>query len=515
MGLTVEVSIPPLHIGLIVDSWPPTVWQSRLYHKLARLGTVSLLTHQERPAGPWLWSQLAGRVPALTRSDDCLKVEHVSGMEAALGWCQRAEMDLVIDGTASRPLGMEPPSFRLGLWSLRQNDGRAVGANYAYLDEIARPEPQPSINLVRDDTSVLISAYPQVKRGHYLTALDRLLDIAASLPVQALSTRGPGQPWLPQPTRPANPVKALVRAARLMLWDRWRNLTSSEAWVIGLIDKPIEAVHAADLNSEVHWIGPWDNRRYWADPFGIAGDATRILCEEVHHDHPTGILKELTLGTSLQVVAERQLEVGLAGHLSYPFIFVSDGESYCVPESIAAGRVVIHRAGAAGTEWRPYCLALDGVRAADPTLFVHGGLFWMAYSDYGMGSEDTLCLAWANSIAGPWRQHRLNPVKIDVRSARPAGTPFVRNGMLLRPAQDCSRTYGGAIAINRIDVCTPDAFTEETVEVLRPQPASPASHGLHTLSAWGNRTLIDGKREWINPWVVRHKIRRKLGLVAA
>ena len=47
---------------------------------------------------------------------------------------------------------------------------------------------------------------------------------------------------------------------------------------------------------------------------------------------------------------------------------------------------------------------------------------------------------------------------------------------------------------------------------MRPHPSSPAPHGLHTLSAWGERTLIDGKRERINPRVLRQKLRGKLGL---
>ena len=407
---------------------------------------------------------------------------------------------------------MEPRSFRLGLWSLRQNDGRAAGAAYAFLDELASTDPHPSISLVRDGTSLLASAHPQVRRGHYLAALDRLLDIAALLPIQALGIEGTGRAWLPQPGRPSDPMNTLARAAKLALYTRWRDRILSESWIIGIIDKPIETAHIADLGNEVHWIGPWDSHHYWADPFGMAGDPTRILCEEFNYDHPIGILKELTLGNSLQVAAERRLNVGLAGHLSYPFIFVSDGQTYCVPELGAAGRVVIHRADGAGTAWQPYCVALEGVRAADPTLFRHDGLFWLAYSDQDFGLFDTLCLAWANSLAGPWQRHRLNPVKIDVRSARSGGTPFLRDGALMRPAQDCSRTYGGAIAINRIDVCTPDAFREEVVDVMRPDPSSPAPHGLHTLSAWGERTLIDGKRERINPRVLRQKLRGKLGL---
>jgi hypothetical protein len=457
--------------------------------------------------------------PPVSRPCDApFTVAPMPDLPSALAAARAAGLDLVVNCTDATPVETVSSQFRLGLWSLCQQNGRAVGAPYAFLDEIASPVPNPAIVLVRDGTTALISLHPQAIRGHYAAALDRLLDMAASLPARAIDARPEGRPWVPSPERhsaplPSAPLAAVARLIRQRLQDRCFHTLNSEAWMIGVIDKPIEAVRSDDLGNGVRWLGPWDNRRYWADPFGMSGDPMRILCEEVVHDHPTGILKELVLDGAWKVVAERQLEVGVSGHLSYPFLFVNDGVTYCVPESVAAGRVIIHRAVAAGDAWQPYCLALEGVRAADPTLFIHGGLFWLAYSDQDLGSQDTLCLAWAERMSGPWHQHRLNPVKIDVRSARPAGTPFLRDGVLMRPAQDCSRTYGGAIAINRIDICTPDAFTEETVEVIRPHSGSLTPDGLHTLSAWGERTLIDGKRHWANPWVLRFKARRRLGLV--
>src|SRR6185369_10054576 len=104
-------------------------------------------------------------------------------------------------------------------------------------------------------------------------------------------------------------------------------------------------------------------------------------------------------------------------------------------------------------------------------------------------------------LAGPWRPHRRSPVKFDVRSARPAGTPFEHGGQIFRPSQDCSETYGGAIRINRILRLTAEEFDEETVAVLRPDANGPYPAGLHTLSAFDEWTLIDGKRRrWRLPW---------------
>ena len=91
--------------------------------------------------------------------------------------------------------------------------------------------------------------------------------------------------------------------------------------------------------------------------------------------------------------------------------------------------------------------------------------------------------------------HALNPVKMDVRSARPAGTPFIHKGVLYRPAQDCSNAYGGRIAINRVNRLTATEFDEETVKFIEPFIDGPFPDGIHTLSAVGDITLVDGKRE--------------------
>jgi hypothetical protein len=93
--------------------------------------------------------------------------------------------------------------------------------------------------------------------------------------------------------------------------------------------------------------------------------------------------------------------------------------------------------------------------------------------------------------------HATNPVKVDAGSSRPAGTPFVHGGELYRPAQDCSKTYGRRIVLNRVIKLTVSEFEEERAAVVNPDSNGPYPHGLHTISSVLNApnvTLIDGKR---------------------
>ena len=71
----------------------------------------------------------------------------------------------------------------------------------------------------------------------------------------------------------------------------------------------------------------------------------------------------------------------------------------------------------------------------------------------------------ASHFEGPWKEHPLSPiVKKDLRTARPAGRPFVIDGVLYRLGQDCYPTYGRAVLAFQITDISPTSYTEKMVE---------------------------------------------------
>src|SRR5262249_14929963 len=107
-------------------------------------------------------------------------------------------------------------------------------------------------------------------------------------------------------------------------------------------------------------------------------------------------------------------------------------------------------------------------------------------------ADDELFLFQADTLLGPWRAHPANPVVSDVRRARPAGPLFARGNELIRPAQDCSRTYGGAMVRNGVDVVN-EAESRET-PVSRIEPSwQPAAFGTHTIGVSQHLEVIDWK----------------------
>jgi hypothetical protein len=141
---------------------------------------------------------------------------------------------------------------------------------------------------------------------------------------------------------------------------------------------------------------------------------------------------------------------------------------------------------------------LDKIRAVDATLAEVDGRWWMfanigqerasRWSDW----NEELHVFHAPSPLGPWTPHRRNPVKSDVRSARPAGRLFRLGRDLYRPAQNCAVRYGHSITINQVVRLTPSEFREVPVSAILPHWAAHLV-GTHTINSVRGLTVIDGR----------------------
>jgi hypothetical protein len=99
----------------------------------------------------------------------------------------------------------------------------------------------------------------------------------------------------------------------------------------------------------------------------------------------------------------------------------------------------------------------------------------------------------ADSPLGPWRPHPGNPVQSDIRYTRPGGRLFRHGGKLLRPAQDCSLRYGGALWLMEVTAMTPQAYSEIPIRRLDPLDL-PGNLCLHHRDATQRFEFVDGMR---------------------
>jgi hypothetical protein len=273
---------------------------------------------------------------------------------------------------------------------------------------------------------------------------------------------------------------------------------SREQWNLGFVRQPVEHILRHGITTPVQWLSrckPW---RMLADPFCLyMPDGTLVILAE-HLNHWVGrgeIWRAVISGTDDPVQTEFEPWMASNIHLSYPFLVRDDDGSLCLlVESYEAGALHLWRE-------RDGAFALVGPiidrPVVDATPWRDESGWWLFCTLESDGPNERLQLFHAVNLTGPWVPHRRNPVKIDKASGRPAGPLFVADGKLIRPAQDCSSTYGGAVVLNEVKQLDCNGFHEEPLRRLGPEKDYP--NGLHSICSAGEMTIIDGKRWEFQP----------------
>jgi hypothetical protein len=130
----------------------------------------------------------------------------------------------------------------------------------------------------------------------------------------------------------------------------------------------------------------------------------------------------------------------------------------------------------------------------DPTIIRYNDLWWMFVANQNDNDSSKLYLFYSENLEGPWNSHKNNPIKVFPKMTRPAGTIFEYNGKLIRPAQNCTKTYGGSTIFYEIVELSKENYKEIFISELFPNITSQYPDGLHHVVPNNNITIIDGKR---------------------
>ena len=519
-----------LRIAVATDR-PLAQWQARCVEALAAVPGVAIEDWLERPVvrptdGDGRDSGARSTVPvpeplrALRPSARSSTAEPIDTAPAAPDAPVDILLDLTSDGIAL------PVTWATEVWhfaygrTLGRDPDRAALVGYVRSPGVIRVAlvSEPSGTIVREGWLQAVSWWTG-------RPLERLLTDPSDWPAVAARRRlrgtGPDDasraalasaavdPDDRRPTGQAMPGSVLQVAAVGRRIRGWVDvLTRHPDWNIGLIDEPIERIAGLDVPT-ITWL-PLRPGHFAADPFGIERDGVLHIFFEDYDQHTArGVIGHLTLAPD-GTVSEPEIVLDAGVHASYPYLIEHDGTVFMLPETSAAGELVLYEAVDFPRRWQPATTILPGVPAADATMVEFEGRWWLFATRSDRGANQNLFVWYAAAPTGPWTPHPLNPVKTDARSARPAGTPYVSGGRLHRPSQDNSRVYGGRVIVNEIGILTPDDFAERPVGVVQPWPGSPYQGGLHTLSAVGRRTLIDGNNLHLVRGALRANVESKL-----
>jgi hypothetical protein len=555
-----ERSVRPLRFGIVAKGTTVAAWEAACIHRLLASGIAepallvilleSLSAMSSRPRRrailfmfyeKFLLRRLAKSLRPVSLDAKLSGVPHLpvavvrSGEgpwtigEEDVAVLRYHDLDFILDFGSSAPSGAILGAARHGVWSFRHGEeGRSRGLPPC-LWEVA-------------NCSVLTSASLEVSRGgahgrvviyqgHFRTEptywknLDRVLfgtvdwcvricrelqpsptdaDLKAISCVKEAIDR--------QPTN-LEMIGYLLRRSRAFPGELFRRLFVLEIWNVGVVQiSEAELLGCRHFGATV-WLPNLPRGQFWADPFTLMVDGkVHVLLEVYDWRTGHGWIGSVTLPKGN--LPEKVIDMGT--HLSYPYIFEDEGRIYCVPETSEAGALHLFEAIQVPTSWKHVGTLLDQFAAVDATIFRYDSKWWLFCTDKATDPDACLHAWYADDPRGPWVQHPKNPLKCDPRTARPAGRPFMIDGVLYRPAQDCSRTYGGAVMLNRVKKLTTSEFEEEVASYLSADPLGDYPLGLHTICSTGGITVIDGKRArcdltaWLLKWQARRALRRRL-----
>ena len=231
---------------------------------------------------------------------------------------------------------------------------------------------------------------------------------------------------------------------------------------------------------------------FWADPFLLKKqETTYLFFEEYVYKTQRGRISYAVLDENGEL-GEPQVALERPYHLSYPFIFEHRGEFYMIPETAQNRAIEVFRCVQFPGKWEYHKTLMPAVQAVDATLFQHTMRWWMFVNiaHEGGSTWDELHLFYADApLSTDWTPHPMNPVISDVRSARPAGRLFRRDGRLIRPSQDSSLRYGYALNFNSITKLTIYEYEEELIE--RIEPPNDDILAVHTYNETDGFVVVD------------------------
>ena len=403
---------------------------------------------------------------------------------------------------------------RYGVWSYHHDDEQMYRGSSVGLWEIYNGDPVTAVVLQR--LTDRLDGGVILKKGYFPTTSRSLAKTREA--IYTGSTMWPAQvcrdilcgqaSYLDDPPssthapiyrRPTNlqTLTLLVKLALNQARHCWERLFVQTTWGVGIWDQPIDHVLSPGKPDQFRFFPELSTSySFCADPFGIVRDATlKVLCEKFPHGRSSrgGISTFGLEKDRKRTHARPAFDVG--AHMSYPFLLEWNDEVYCIPEISELNRISLFKATRFPEEWVEQSVLVDGFPGVDSSVVFFQGRWWL-FTSHGKNAESwQLHLYHAERLEGPWSPHPINPVKTDVRSSRSAGTPFIKEGTLFRPAQDCSRGYGRQVVVNRVKTITPTDFEEVTEAVVGPDRRSAFPHGIHHLAAVGALTLVDGRRD--------------------
>lgn len=284
-------------------------------------------------------------------------------------------------------------------------------------------------------------------------------------------------------------IKAIIKIIRRIVKEFIQRLFYRDHWFLLLSLKNDIYGSLSEFNK---LMPPKD--KFWADPHLIEVDGRYfIFIEEFVYAKNKGHISVIELDAAGNW--EKPVKVLEKDyHLSYPFIFKWNEKFYMVPESRANKTIDLYECAEFPCKWNFKQSLMKNVSAVDTTLIHYADKWWlftaMAENEAAAPNVELFLFYSDDIFSEEWTPHPKNPIVSDVKSARCAGSLFVKDGKLFRPSQDCSKSYGYGFDLNKIETLSETEYFERRILSIRPNWDKKII-ATHTFANSGELTVID------------------------
>lgn len=259
-----------------------------------------------------------------------------------------------------------------------------------------------------------------------------------------------------------------------------------------------------------------NSSRYWcADPFLFEdGNTVYIFMELYDILKQKGVIGYRTICNGKISHIHKCLETPY--HLSYPYLFRKNGSIYMLPESYQSKSLTLYKAVAFPDKWEKCDVLLPNATVCDTDYIEQDGQAYLLTTPVYCEKFVYDRLEFYFRADDSWVPFHGNPVVSDASKARNAGHPFLHNGKLIRPSQNCEQQYGENLTFHVVDELSPKRYSEHEFAKIHVQDIALSNRrsgysGIHTYNQLGSLEVIDlYRKETFQPLRFLYLLKNKL-----
>ena len=218
-------------------------------------------------------------------------------------------------------------------------------------------------------------------------------------------------------------------------------------WTLGFIDYSPEIILDKQIIPNIHWIKDSHKGSWFADPFilSITEHDIVLLVEEFVYKTGLGRISKVVVSKQDYQFKSVKPLIDTGSHLSFPAYYRENGKVYIYPENTHSGKLSLFEYDEITDEVKEFGILINKPLADATITKIEGEKVILATTSPNDNGNVLDIYKWGEKNASS-----INRVSFATNTARNAGFVFQEGGVQFRPAQDCSKSYGECVVLQKM-----------------------------------------------------------------